>query len=137
MLIRRLVLLMLMLANYSAFALIIPLKIGRFRYDVRPIKNQYLHDDRVYASYFAVYRHGSNKRECSAFSMVTKNGKTLLFGSMTARTNFLEFKTHSVDGNHYLSADSTTERFYPDQHGRLKLRELIEFSNGKPQITRF
>ncbi|PTQ92464.1 hypothetical protein C8P68_11264 [Mucilaginibacter yixingensis] len=108
--------------------------IGKYSYSICK-KNAYLHDDRLNAEYFVVYKARTQKRLCSAFLKAIRSDSVFVSGDYKVYRDRIEFIEHYYYNKESNSTDSIKNVFYPNKAGNLILKQSITFK-GKQKIKK-
>lgn len=90
-----------------------------------------MHDDNWNAEFFLVYRAGRGKKICSAYMSANRNDSTFIRGNCLIYKDRIEFTECYYNIKNTISIDSIKKIFYPNKCGDLRIKEFIEYKNGK------
>ncbi|WP_426060005.1 hypothetical protein [Hymenobacter sp. B1770] len=110
------------------------LAVGHYRYDIA-LKTAYAHDEDTDNTYFVVTRPNARTPQCSALRRsVTRQGAVQTTGEYATDGDRLLFKQRYLTPRRirqWVFPDSSVTTFSPDRTGRLCLRGVRNFSDGK------
>jgi|GEM_PF-3652332 len=102
-------------------------KIGEYTYKIYD-EEGFVNTAKEQSHFYVLYREGRSASLCSAYISTVKDGKTITKGTYLHTSEYIEFKEHYTGSK--LHADSMMKRYYPDENGGLKLKELTRYRGG-------
>lgn len=114
-------------ANFRSKKLLETFKLGNFTYQIYD-EEGYVNAAKKQSHFYVLYVKGKPESLCSSYLSTIKDGKQVTKGVYSYTGEYLEFKEYYTDSK--MHADSMMKRYYPDENGDLKLKELTRYRGG-------
>jgi antitoxin component YwqK of YwqJK toxin-antitoxin module len=107
-------------------------KIGNFTYQIYD-EEGYVNTEKVQSHFYVLYIKGKPESLCSSYLSTIKEGKLVTKGIYSYTGEYLECKEYFIMPK--FRADSMMKRYYPEENGNLKMKEIYYYRNGKAEPT--